>query len=782
MTTGSSKSSPYLIPVLILFILAILLFLGMLINYVSHPATLPAITNIPSSSTPTAIISPTPSTTSTITLTPRPTWTLRPSSTATQTSTSTSTTTPTLIRTITPAKPANFNDRYELKPWDLAQQVRTIELLKANTILKPSDNVFRALAYAEAEAYIRFPQALESTSWRWDRAYNLVRINDPIGMSLYSDLIQSSIASGQVRSTDLPTWFSLFETRLKLQISPLSPQPGELGRELIEIIGEGSAFLWLVENPTGTSVFPLLNDINYTKPHENAYLYDDLTGDATPELVVYRRVTPGETLLVVPHIFDLSVIPPVELTIQDQAPMDFGLEPHTEVTVVPNLQGNKILHVTFILLPACPVYVTQDYSWGGNSFTATPLQYKLEPVNDLRAYCEVALDEASSGWGPEAAINIANPMLEIWPPETDTNGHPYPIDAKDQLRYHLGVLYALADKPSEAIRIITEIINTPTVPDSTWVTFAEQFLRAYKTPGDLFTACQQAQFCSLRDALRTMVKYSATDDPALALQYLQNHGVITRSSGLLDFDGDGQVERWMIIQPKTNSKLEFWILERTPAGVQAVFVQLFEAGESLPYFHQPAGSFPVVQFELHKGFVFKRLPETQAAYIQWVDVEYAHPTIIRDGYIQALNSLMDGTAPVVVRDSLLQLFNSPRFTGDCIAFNICDQFHYTLGLVYDLVGEQGNAIDQYLWVWRNYGQSPYTTLARLKLNYFPLPTYTRTPVPTSTPVPTRTPTPTTLTPTMTNSPTFTITPTRTVTPTSTRTPTQTDTFTPSVTP
>jgi hypothetical protein len=782
MATGSPKSSPYLIPVMVLFILAILFFVGMLINYISHPSTIPTITNIPSAITPTATTSPTPSTTSTITLTPRPTWTLRPSSTATQTPTATSTTTPTLIRTITPAKPANFNDRYELKPWDLGEQDRTIELLKANAILKPSDDAFRALAYAEAEAYLRFPQAFQSTSWRWDRAYNLVHINDPVGISLYSILIQSAIASGQVRSIDLPTWFSLYETRISLHISPLSPQPGELGRELIELVGDGSAFLWLVENPTGTSIYPLLNDINSAHPHKNTYLYDDLTGDSTPELVIYRRVTPGETQLVVPHIFDLSVTPPVELPIQDQALMDFGLEPQTKAAVVPNLQGDKILQVTYMLLPACPVYVTQDYSWNGNSFVATSLQYQVVPVNDLRAYCEVALDQASSGWGPEAAINIANPMLKIWPPETDTQGHPYPIDANDQLRYRLGVLYALAGQPSEAIRIISEIVDAPIVPDSAWVTPAKQFLHNYKTPDDLFTACQQAQFCNLRDALRTMVKNSATNDPGLALQYLQNHGVVTSSSGLLDFDGDGQVERWMIIRPKSDAKLEFWILSPMQTGVQAIFVQLFEAGELLPYFHEPAGSIPVIQFELQSGFVFKRLPGTQEAYIQWVDVEYARPTIIRDGFIQSLNSLFNGSDLVTVQKSLLELINSPRFIGDCIAFKICDQFHYILGLVYDLLGEQGNAIDQYLWVWRNYGQSPYATMARLKLNYFPLPTYTRTPIPTGTTVPTHTPTPTTQTPTMTNSPTRTLTPTYTLTPTSTFTPTQTETHTPSAAP
>lgn len=782
MATGSSQRSPYLVPILILFILAILLFLGMLINYFSNLPTSPTITIIPQLFSPTSISSPTPSITSTTTPTPRPTWTLRPSSTVTLTPSPTNTITPTLIRTLTPAIPAKYNDRYELKPWYLAEQVRTIELIKANTILTSSENSFRTLAYVEGEANLRFPHALDATAWRWDRAYNLVRINDPLGIALYSDLIKSAIASGQVRANDLPTWFSLYENRLVLQISPLPPQPGELGRELIEIIGDGSAYLWLVENPGGTSVYPLLNDINFTQLHENAFLYDELTGDTSPELVIYRRTTSGVTLLVPPHIFDFSTSPPVELPLQDQVPVDFGLEPRTEAEIITGTQGGNNLQLTFLLLPACPAYVTQEYAWKGNSFTATQLQYELIPVTGLSAYCEVVLDEASSGWGPEAAINIAKVMLEVWPPETDIQGHPYPADAYDKLRYRLGALYAIAGQPFETGWIMSEIINAPIVPSSTWVTPAEEFLRAYQGLDNLFTACQQAQFCNLRDALRSMVKNSATDDPTLALEYLRTHGVPTRSSGLFDFDKDGQVERWMIIQPKPGAKLEFWILSRMKTGVQAVFVQVFEAGETLPYYHEPAGAIPLIQFELHKGFVFKRLSDTQQAYIQWVDVEYARPTIIRDGYEQTLNDLMAGAEPLKIRDTLLALFNSPRFAGDCIAYNICDQFHYTLGLVYDLVGEEGNAIDQYLWVWRNYGKSSYALLARVKLNYFPLPTYTRTPIPTRTSIPTRTPTPTTQTPTITMTPSVTVTPTDTVIPTSTVTPTSTDTNTPTITP
>jgi hypothetical protein len=112
----------------------------------------------------------------------------------------------------------------------------------------------------------------------------------------------------------------------------------------------------------------------------------------------------------------------------------------------------------------------------------------------MTEYCEIVLETASNGWGPEAAINVALPLLDVWPPETDVQGNSYPPDAYDELRYRLGVLYALAGKPSESIQYLNEIITSPITSDSSWITPAQEFLRLYQGLEDLYIACQQAQF------------------------------------------------------------------------------------------------------------------------------------------------------------------------------------------------------------------------------------------------------------------------------------------------
>ncbi len=465
MDTDSAKHSPLVIILLGLFGLAILLFTGMMINYARNPAPSPTSLNITLIASYTSSPSLTPSNTSTITLTPRPTWTLRPSSTSTNTPTLTPTLTQTLIPTITAAKAGRTNHFYELKPWDLAQQERSIELMKADTILKDSDASYSTLAYSEGEANLRFPEAINATEWLWDRAYNLIRVGDPQAMILYSDLFQDAISSGQVRSSDLSAWFTQYETRLTLHTSPLPPQSGELGRELIELRGDGSAYFWLVETPNSVNVYPLLDDIDHSQPHENSYLYDDLTGDTEPELVIYRATSPGNTEMILPHIFDLSIEPPSELLIDEQVPEDFGLEPRAEAQSVSSTGNAHQLLLTNTLLPACPTYVSQLYSWNGTSFETSPLQYELVPVIGQEEYCEIVLETATSSWGPQAAISVTLPLLDVWPPEVDMQNKPYPPDAYDELRYRLGILYALAGQPTESKNYLTEIVNSPTIPE-----------------------------------------------------------------------------------------------------------------------------------------------------------------------------------------------------------------------------------------------------------------------------------------------------------------------------
>jgi hypothetical protein len=91
--------------------------------------------------------------------------------------------------------------------------------------------------------------------------------------------------------------------------------------------------------------------------------------------------------------------------------------------------------------------------------------------------------------------------------------------------------------------------------------------------------------------------------------------------------------------------------------------------------------------------------------------------------------------------TLEDLQASNRF--NCLNFRICDRFYYLLGLAYELNGRESDAINTYVKLWWEYRDSPFTTMARLKLEPIsrvtPVPTSTPTETPISYPIPIWTP-------------------------------------------
>jgi hypothetical protein len=678
----------------------------------------------------------------------------------------TPTVTSTRIATLTPAQPQAQNSRYQLTDWNLINADRMITLLNAQAEPNRNPEWFNVAVYAQGEALLRYPQAFEATHWRWLTARNLIHTGNPTAIVVYTGLIQEALSTGQVRSEDLTSWFQVYEPDLILTTFSFPAQTGELDRLLIQISGAGNAFLWLIETPGNVQVYSLLSDFEAADDPQTAFLLQDLTGDGSDELIIFRTSSPNQTQFPTPWIFDLTQIPPAQIPIQPGFPINLGMESERLAVPVRNSQSGYDLQLTARLFPACPVEITELLHWDGVWMARDPLQYQLYPDTALLAWCEVLVDHATLVWDPDAALTIAEPLLESWPPAENTEGHPYPADASDAWRFRLGMLNAFVGQQAEADRYFQSILETPAIPQSSWIEPARRFLDIYQSPEDLYLACLEAPGCNMRLAMQAMVRDSGLDDPALVLDFLRRHGVVTRMAGEFDFDGDGIHEQWMSVLPEPGGTLEFWILTAAPSGVQAVFVQIFEDNQPQPYYHDPLESPLVVQLELGRGFILERDPVNGSVAVRFVDVEYSRPTEIRDALDLSIEALFSGTDPYQILSDLIAIGVSPRFAGDCNAFGICARYYYTLGLVHELTGDELNAIDAYLTVWRLYPHSPYTIMARLKLNLLPA-TPTFTPTATST-----------ITPTGTITPTSNMTPTPSTTTTSTPTETSTSTPTP----
>jgi hypothetical protein len=770
-----------LMPIMALLGLSLILILILSISFFSRSASsrIPALTPAPDTETFTPTFTATE--TSTPTLSPRPTWTLKPTDTPGPTSTPTPTSTQTLIPTLRVATPYKFNFRYELKEWsstnanDLMQLLRVyidpLPIAFKNPVDPEFASGYHALAYAQQEAILRFPESFFAIEWRWGLANSLAHLNDPQAIDIYAALIEEALEAGQVRVSELEQWFANYEDELSLSIYNFSPQPGELGRQLLEIKGAGGAYIWVQEVPGQVNLYPLASDFDFNHRGENDFIISDFTGDGFDEIAIYLSPRADEFLLKNPQVFSLVNLPPVELPFHPEIPTDFKMDYQVDIAAVSGANGGDDLQYTATFFPACPVFVTRSYQWNGAQFDPLPFQYLIEPESGLEGFCEVIVDHASLSWEPQASLSIAEQLLPIWPPENDSSGNPYPPDAYDAWRYRLGVYNALIGHQLEAIHYFDQIITTPIVSSSSWIVPSQNFLEVFKEISDIYIACQSAHFCHIRNALEQLTRFSNTDDPSTALIYLQNHGVDIRSSGYFDFDLDGADERWMTVKHQNDVRLEFWVLARGPDGIESLFVDLTNTDRPEPYYREPIIEPPIVQLKLAEGFLLERLPLSGDLIIKHVSVDYNRPTFIKDGFQDALAALFSGSDPHFVRESLLQIQENDRFPGDCNNFWFCDQFFYTLGLTYELTGDDRAAVDTHVDLWWNYVRnSLFTIMAREKLHFIPPP-----PTATSTPTITRTPTRTT-------DPNITPTLTRTPDPNATATPTKTPTTNPYPTP
>lgn len=784
-TAGNGPPRSSVLPMMtVILVVSIVIFILMLINFLNNRPTPPPLIPTAVTQTLTPSITPSPTITSTITRTPRPSWTPLPTATVTRTITPSPTRTSTLYPTITPATPVKDNIRYRLKDWTVTDADSLIRQVEAKRRYAGLPDVwYPATAYTQAEAILRFPDTLQTATWQWGLAASLAYSNDPGAAQQYADLIRSAIDSGQVRIEDLPAWFQLNQPTLMLTMYPLQIQPGELNRQLLEISGAGAAYLWLLQTPTSIQVYPLMSDFDLVDHLETSFVIADLTDDGIDEISIYRTLTPGRTHYPPLRVFSQAQIPPLELPIAAEMPLDFYTEWTAELVAVPSGTGPQDLQLTVTLFPACPVYYTRSYHWSGSRFEVVPQQYSLSPQPGLEAACENAVDHAAMNWGAEPAMQLALQTLPVWPPLEDLQGKPYSADARDAWRFRLGIYQALNNHQLEAVQTMTDLVEHPTAQFSSWITLAGQFLERYQTPQDIYQACVGTPFCNLRTALESLVAYSGMTDPTQVFGLLQQNGVSIRTNGYFDFDEDGVPERWFTVQPAPQEKLEFWIVAKVPNGLQAVFVMLIEDNTPQPYFYEPKGVIPVVQFEANSGFSMRRMPESQVVYLEFVSTEASRPTYLRDAIHTAAQSLLYGAPPQDVLDQLLGIQADPRFRADCLAFYICGKFWYTLGLTYELLDQGPSAVSAYLFVWRDFPTSPYTVMARMKLVYVP-PPRTDTPTPTLTGTVTHTPDPNatrTPTPTVTSTPDPNATPTNTADPNASPTPTLTPTTTPTPT-
>lgn len=718
-------------------------------------------------STATATPEPTSTATATITPTRRPTFTPEPTATATITPSATSTPTRTPAPQLTRAFPIDDNEQYRLVEWSPELVERASEILESypdtlSVYARGEDNAgyyaaFKYAILAQQEALLRFPTAQQADRWLWQMAYNLARTGDVRAGAIYATLVTNALNNQSASLAELSGWGFSHDPPMVIEVFSLENRPGYVNNHLVKIStpgNNGGAFFWLGETSNSYVSYPLNSDFDFLHPAEVNYFSGDLTGDGNAEVAIFRSRLPGSLQYILPRVFSLAHLPPVEL----------GFDPHQYPDVGPDFRNHWAAgepgesHLQFIdkVFPACPVTVRHLFHWNGQAFEYLRARYEIEPDEDLLAYCTVVVNHAAQVWGLETTIQLMETLIPIWPPEIDLEGNPYPQESLDEWRYRLGINYLLTGKDQEASDTFNSIIANPAAPGSLWTTSAQDFLAAYQTPRDIYRVCLAARFCDPRLALLKMVSTFSRDDYARAPEILREAGVTLRTAGYFDFDGDGLTERWFLLRHRSGERLEFWILAQSDQAVMAHFVDYVDASQPRISFLQPDDDPPVVLVEPQLTFVLDRHTSTQEPFIRFtrpVVVFSVHRT--EQALEEIQRALLSGEDPEQMRSKLIGIEGSAYFT--CNYF-LCPQYYYLLGLANELAGNERPAVDAYLELWRQYPLSPYATLARLKLSGIAVqPAPSPSPMPTFTITPTSTQTGTLPTPADTLTPTVTLT-------------------------
>ena len=775
-SSESTTRIRFLLTSLVVILVFILAFRVLLAAYpvvlAPPPTTTPTLTLRPTNTSPatlTPTITPSPGPTRTSRATFTPTITLIPTHTPTPSLTPTYSGPPTL----TPASPVRGED-YSLEEWspELADYMVMLMDDYPNTLSlddrgENDEGYYAAFYYAtiaQKEALLRYPDVPQVVFWRWGLAYNLAQVGDPQAGEAYAELITQALNEGDVDHEELETWFEFQEPRLALEITELKPMSGYLSSQLIEIKGGGSVFLLLLETNTGYRTYVLTSDFDFVNDPQFGSFAKDLTGDGHEEILIYPIKPPEKHVLNPPRVFSLASTPILKLEF-NQATVSFtvGMEFVNHWSAKSEPQGGYDLVFETTLFPPCSVKLIRTFHWNGILFDLTETQYQVRINPDTLTYCSFIVDHAATIWGPEAAIQIMEPILPDWPPEVDENGDPYPTDAHDEWRYRLGVYHALLGHYEEAVEYLAAIISDPASPTSTWIGPAGEFLETYQKAEDVYKACLDAEYCDPRYALVYLVESLPPEAYSGAHVFLGQAGVKLRASGDFDFDGDGFDETWFTVRHHELQKLEFWILTPYSDGIEAIFVDIVESSRpELTYLDEDQDP-PITLLDGTTVFSIHRVPGTSQPYLIYPDLPDTYPNRFEDGLQEATDALFAGIDPTIVKADLLILEENPGLL--CEPTWSCDPYYYMLGLASELSGDNKLAVESYLFLWWKYPKRPYTIMARLKLEGatlppFPTPTATLTSTPT--PIPTRT---TTSTP-------YTITPTQVVsTPTVTRTST-----------
>ena len=581
-------------------------------------------------------------------------------------------------------------------------------------------------ATAQQEALFRFPTAVFADTWSWERAYHLAQAGAGEVGDVYGELVAAILNDGDVSLGDLPAWFAAQDPSLALSTHVLSSPMGYTNAYLIEIAASFSGiYLWLLESSSGFEVYPLKSGYDFGFAHAAglAFRLEDVTGDGVPEAITVHIRQAGSS---VDHqsgtfdVFDLSQVPPQKLPLAEPSPF-FSYGANGEWSVVSEDGNDQILRFeSYLDSYFCPdAVVVSDYVWNGEMFVLWQREYpdvasldEAQRENCASPILQALLTDGRQGM--LGAFDALNGFILAWPFVSE-------LDGRDEVRFELGLLYALYDRTELARQQMMAITTEATVADGEWAGWAEQFVVAYKTADDLLAACAAFgnchSFLDVPDLVEHLPSFSNV------VEQLEGAGVPVLAATSFDLDGDNVPEDLLLVGSHNSegSYGTLWIVSADGERLET---------KSLSSIRLPAETitvtvvtseweWPVLQVQTGENNLFLTIQSNTTTGIS--RIEYLSFVLRQEGrlLIDRLLSGDDAEEVVGELDALQQIYGSLyedeiRSMG-CISASFC----YWLGVAYELGANEANAVEAYLNTWQHFSDTPYAIMARARLGVVP---------------------------------------------------------------
>lgn len=662
------------------------------------------------------------------------------------------------LPTLAPVIPDGDSSTYRLAPQTADQADEAITRIEQKIPLLeyeplPSDApgaminygiYYTAAWYAAWDALIYFPTDPRSQAWRWKMAYYMTLAGDgDDAAQIYMDQITTVLNSGQVNASDLENWFqsgqlekTMYTPLFTLEQQPLII-PNIQDGHLITIgklkDNPGGICLLVVKNAEKYVVYKVYNGFSprgYELIFSNQIICSikDVTDDGIPEIIVdqYRG---GHNGMITVQIYSVTSLPPqvMPFTSLQEENLDVW---NGYIQDYP-ISNNRTQIQVYIPVGEqnCNNYYTRYYQWNGKWFDLDHQDLHFEipmSIGDQERFCTDMLLSGAYDLPKEDEIFFLDHAIQAYRPHAGTFA-----DVLNQLITRKAISHAFDGNLEEARSTLVEITQTSALQDSIWAESAQIFLERYQQPADLYRACsafisfirrmEPDSFFSLITLCYSTntIDYILTDIyPSIPLDQvtttLKEIGVEIAAEGRFDFNQDGKQEYWFtLIRPEEIDDYQLWIVAESKDS-STFFVGYYETNSARPNFlTETVRGQIIVDYGGEDRFTVTNDPVTSEPEIDWISE--SNPDLLMDKEVQRAKQNAEKFSEL--RRQLFSNGNAASIYKQMLQIEEInsDVFHYTLALSAELAGEESDAIKRYYAIWKTYPESPFATLARLKL-------------------------------------------------------------------